>query len=284
MYNSKFYVAGFNKNLLEINNENYEYFKNNFQEILDQMSITGLYFNYLNNLDLSFLSECSILTELVVARCERVTYPNFSRLTNLKFLQLGDTKRKKIIDLSGLYHLETLSAQYCQGIIGIQNTNVQKLILFGLKNTGDITLPKSVIDIKIVRLDSDNLNFLENLENLENLSLNYLKNLNNINSLIELEKMRNLEFFGLKTLQDMNSFSNLYQLTGLRFDTCSLSSIKNFHNMNDLRSLVLYNTNILDGNLNSILALRQLEFLTLTNKKNFNLNEKYIKDILNIKS
>lgn len=266
---------------MEINNENYEYFKNNFQEILDQMSITGLYFNYLNNLDLSFLSECSILTELVVARCERVTYPNFSRLTNLKFLQLGDTKRKKIIDLSGLYHLETLSAQYCQGIIGIQNTNVQKLILFGLKNTGDITLPKSVIDIKIVRLDSDNLNFLENLENL---SLNYLKNLNNINSLIELEKMRNLEFFGLKTLQDMNSFSNLYQLTGLRFDTCSLSSIKNFHNMNDLRSLVLYNTNILDGNLNSILALRQLEFLTLTNKKNFNLNEKYIKDILNIKS
>lgn len=151
----------------------------------------------------------------------------------------------------------------------------------GLKYLGLNRYDKRYSDIFYQLINLNRLTLLNSpFENLQGFSLleklTYLSmtNLKNITSLHGLEDLHNLEELEIQRCKGIGDISDVLKLNKLKrlllIDIGDIASIKGIENLTELKDFLFYeSTNIIDGDLSSILKLKNISNISFQNRKHY---------------
>jgi hypothetical protein len=187
--------------------------------------------------------------------------------TQLKILKLANSKIKSFSNLANYKSLEDL-----------------ELNCIGSDNLTSINLLPNLQVLSINRSQAQNLSFLENCIYLKSLNLSLFPKLNDLNGLTNLLDLKILHLESFSILEDIEPITFLHQLESLALVSCpKIKSVKPLLKLKKLIFLYLWEkTKIYDGDIRCILALPNLKELSFLNRRNYNLKIEEVSSILGL--
>jgi hypothetical protein len=244
----------------------------NIRIVVFQLNLDGL--NYLADLEIIFVAEnnsepidFSNLPKLVEAEFvwtkKRQSIVNCSMLKKLK---LYGFKNEDLNDFNKLKNLEYLA---------LITTSLE--IMKGLEKLPLLKTFEMHYNSKITELTT-----LENCVNLKEITITHCSKLKDI---AILRKCMHLEILKISDCKSVKNNEVIFDLINLRIlayvGSGPIISLKKIAQLENLERLLIYDTNVEDGNMNPLLELKNLAVCVFHNKKHYSMTSEEIKSILN---
>jgi hypothetical protein len=221
---------------------------------LDQLEHISInHFEYLENYLKYYTINTPNIISLQINNTNIFDSLDIMSLTKLKILNLSNINNNNFLAISELSELEEIYFYHTSDINielfkKLNNLKVLHIETNNINNLEEIGFLSNIRDIKLI---SYNIYFDENFEGFK-----YLSNL----SLLRIENIR---------IYNLDNFENLINLNKLSLPTCNISSLSNIDNLINLSELILFE--------NTISNIERLQ--SLTNLTILDLEENYAHDI-----
>lgn len=224
--------------------------------------------------DLEFLTEFPLLLYLEVISDKPVNIAPIESLHNIRGLHIADPKNG--LDFNKFPHLEIFIGKWHEKNQNLESCRDLRSILISNYNskTKDFSELKNIVrleNLDIICSNIESLKGIETLKDLKNLMIAYAPKLKNISDITK-TNLREIEFANVKKIEDYRFLSNLEYLRKIILDNCAdIEDINWISYLNNLDFFTFMKTNIVDGDLDSLLHLPNLRYVGSFNKKHYNL-------------
>lgn len=238
--------------------------KNQIQSI----SINTLHYN---RKEIDFLARCNNIERIMITNDNINDLSVFYDMRNLRYLVLGGVAGE--LDMSRLGYLEELylgwsrnvkRLEYCAGIkrMSLRRYNPKA------KNLTELSSLQKLEELTITQSAITSLKGCAELSLLTKLELNYMTKLKYLDALDGISStLKSLRFYSCKSIQNHEYVAILNELELLAFNACGdIPSVGFIRELTKLKSLILMDTNIVDGDLSPCIGLDYVGFL---NKKHY---------------
>ncbi len=183
--------------------------------------------------------ECSSLRSLTIHKLKSTDFRTFKKLTHLKRLTLLNPS---LVTLDGIENLP----------------NLEYLEIYGNRNFVSLTPLKS-------------------LSNLRKLYLEKCSKLEDVHVLKDCKNLTSIAIEDCKNLKDNDAVFTLYNLKLLALrNSGDIKTLDGVRQMKHLERFLIYNTNVIDGDMTPLTASDHLTVCRFTHKKHYNLTEEDI--------
>lgn len=235
--------------------------------------------NYQINLE--NLKYISFIKELSIDSGSYINTNSLYLLEKLETLWINNDNYGEKIDLKNLKNLKKLivstSCINLNGLFELPNLITLKLQRFNEIDLTKFNMMNSLTSLELVQSKVKSLNGIEKMKNLKYLTLFYSSQLLSIQKISSLKKLEYLEIRNCKKIENYKYLGKLNNLKRLSIYDCSaLNDLSFINHQKKLEFVGLINTNVLDGNIEPLIKIKNHGY---TNKKNFNYHQSNGKDI-----
>ncbi|MFC5282635.1 hypothetical protein [Pedobacter alpinus] len=194
-------------------------------------------------------------------------------LKNLERLEVH-TYSKTAVNFNSFPKLTDCAFEWIKGSESLfEKIGITSLFInsYKAKNATQFSKLCNLEELSILNSPIENLNGLSGLKSLRFLRL---ANLNKITSIDCIENFQGLEELEIEKCKGILSIAEIFKLLKLKrlllLDMGGIKSIKDIRNLTELREFLFYeSTNIIDGDLSSILELENLIKISFQNRKHY---------------
>lgn len=269
-------VTDWNRRLMDVTPINLNAALGHLGQWLDSHKVDGVCLRGFDKLKLDFLCDYKDLTVLEVKDCTNVCFRALEKLPNISSLGLGDGDRKEVVNVDGLYALKEIYGDWGKGILGVGNLKHLRLVKFigsKVSQLKELDLPCSIEELQLVRGRVRVLNGCGEFVKLKRIRLCGLSELVSLDEIGLVSDLEHAEFELLKKVSDFWRVGKCKKLVSLNLiGNGSIDSIDWVSNLNNLESLGINRTNILDGDLRAVANLPRLRFFSCDRRKNYDPN------------
>ena len=201
-------------------------------------------------------------------------------LRELRSIYMGDYS-KKPIDFSNFPLLRECRMEFCKGrisVTGCKNLELLSLQHYSYKDFSKLTSLTGLTTLDIAQGSLADISDIGAFWNLRDLKLVLLRNLKDISPLSHLGNIEELELEGSKGIENLNALSGLTRLRRLNIANCGeIESLAPLVGCESLQILKFSeDTNIRDGDLKVLMRIPNLKYVTLANRRHYNLRREEI--------
>lgn len=223
--------------------------------------------------NVEFLESLPNLEALTIIDFSIKSIESVHYLSELKQLEVV-TYCKKPIDFHSFPKLVECSFEWIKGSGSLfEMQNIQKLFInnYREKSSGVFSRLVNLEELDILNSSIEDLQGISTLKNLKTLRLANLKKITSLQGLENLQKLEELEIQRCKGITTVFEVFNLGALRRLLLlDLGNIASIKGIESLSDLETFLFYeSTNINDGDLSPILALKKLAKISFQNRRHY---------------
>jgi Leucine-rich repeat (LRR) protein len=205
--------------------------------------------------------------------CKKLDLSRLSLLDRLRILRIGDGVTNKSYDLSSLRCLESASVAWGGGINGFSSLrNLKFLALWKAKkqDVSALDLPNSITELRLIHGAFESLRGISRLAGLTRLELSYLLRLHDIDEIGQLNQLQRLEMQNLRSIRSYAAIGSVHSLIELYVEKCApMETVEWIKGLNKLENLSLDKTNIVNGDLSSVLQLGRILHFAATRRRGY---------------
>lgn len=285
--------------------------KENIISIIKKLKINGLELNDFfgfSMFDLDFVSQIQWFESIKVIKSGGVNSKDLEQLPNIKrFVNNYTDEPINFLCFKKLIEVDILWSKGRENILHCENIETLTLHRLKLKNLQDFDKLNRLKNLSLINSSLESFEGIEKLESLEKLEIYHNRNLIDLSSL---SKCKNLKWLKLENCSKMDSLKTIENCVNLEYISITdckkvidnkyifllknlktlailrsgnIESISGVEKMQNLERFIIYDTNVIDGDLHPLLKLKKMNFCFFKDKKHYSLKLKEIKQKLEIK-
>lgn len=220
---------------------------------------------YYKETDLRFLRFCPSITEVNNVDCEITDFTALYEADHIMAIYSDSPKSE--LDLSYMQNLKELYIGWNKNVLNLNSCKqLEKVSLSGyrpkLKGVTELAILKNLRELTLVQSSIEHLEGISNLESLESLNLYYLRNFKKLDEVSTASSsLKGIDIQNCPNIHSYEGLGALEFLEDLRIDSSreipNLGFVKKMKNLNHI---CLWNTDVGDGDLSYLEAVRDVTF------------------------
>ncbi|MEO8515930.1 MAG: hypothetical protein ABI426_04255 [Flavobacterium sp.] len=284
--------------------------KNNVISSIKKLNIKEIELNDLfgfNMFDLNFVDQINWVEGIKIIKSDGVNSNDLKRLENIrKFVNNYSSEPVDFLSFKKLEKADILWSKGRENILECENLESLTIHKLKLKDLKDFKKLKNLKNLSLINSSLESLEGIEDLENLESLEICINKNLNNLTSLSKLNNLKWLKLEKCSKLEDITPIKDCIDISFISILDCkkiinnevifklihlnvlainNSGEIKSIHGIEEMKNLerfIIYNSNVIDGDLKPLIRLKNLKWCKFSDKKHYNLKYEEVEKHINM--